>query len=608
MPEYLHPGVYIEELRGPQPIQGVSTSTTGMVGVTRKGPTAGKPQLVTSFGEFRDLFGGYLNRPDPGDRVRWELDDHEGGQWWLFPLAVKGFFDNGGRRLYVKRVVSAQAVTSEVAVPSAAVGSAAPDDPDMFTLTAPANQQAPALLRISAAAAGNWGDDIRVRLRPARVRRIPAVHPNGGGPLAGTVRDDVDGASASATIDWPAQQPDPPQGPVIVIIGGQRYQMATLPAPANGQVTLTLPTPHPRIPHGSSVKVLRQVDQDAGNGQRRVPLARTSADAVYPAALVLIGDVRATVTTVVPPAPTGGPGAIIVTGNQLPQVFETDQIAVVEAALTVQYREHADPAAGATEEPRAVEEVYPALKLHPLANSPGSIADVINDPAGSRLIRVETIGASPPAVTWDLFPGSTAAGGWLQLANGDDQLAELRPEDFVGTDAEGRRTGIQALEDIEEVSICAVPGIWSATVQAALITLCNRLRDRFAIMDPQSGLSVQDVQAFRQRLDSPYAALYHPWLRIRDPLSGQEISLPPSGHMAGVYARVDVDRGVHKAPANEVIDQIIGFADDINEREQDVLNPIGINAMRQFPTRGLRVWGARTLSSIPEWTYINVRR
>src|SRR5215468_2082733 len=101
MPEYLSPGVYIEEVPGPQPIQGVSTGTTGMVGVTQKGPTAGMPELVTSFAEFRQQFGGYLDPPqDDAERVRWEHDDLEGGYWWRFPLAVKGFFDNGGRRLY----------------------------------------------------------------------------------------------------------------------------------------------------------------------------------------------------------------------------------------------------------------------------------------------------------------------------------------------------------------------------------------------------------------------------------------------------------------------------------------------------------------------------
>ena len=105
MPQYLAPGVYVEEIdAGPQPIQGVSTSITGAVGVTAQGPTSGKPVLVTSFAEFQAIFGGFLPAPPPQQLNKWSLDADEGGRWWQFPLSVKGFFDNGGQQLYVKRV------------------------------------------------------------------------------------------------------------------------------------------------------------------------------------------------------------------------------------------------------------------------------------------------------------------------------------------------------------------------------------------------------------------------------------------------------------------------------------------------------------------------
>src|SRR5262245_38400892 len=108
MPEYLTPGVYIEEIEtGPQPIEGVSTSIAGAVGVTAQGPTSGKPLLVTSFAEYQNIFGGFLSEPTPGVKNQWATDAVEGGQWWQFPLAVKGFFDNGGERMYVKRVFAA---------------------------------------------------------------------------------------------------------------------------------------------------------------------------------------------------------------------------------------------------------------------------------------------------------------------------------------------------------------------------------------------------------------------------------------------------------------------------------------------------------------------
>ena len=113
MPEYLSPGVYVEEIdAGPKPIEGVSTSTAGAVGVTAMGPTSGKPELVTSFAEFMRKFGGFLPEPDSATVNQWALDPAEGGRWWQFPLAVKGFFDNGGQRVYVKRVFSASALAS----------------------------------------------------------------------------------------------------------------------------------------------------------------------------------------------------------------------------------------------------------------------------------------------------------------------------------------------------------------------------------------------------------------------------------------------------------------------------------------------------------------
>lgn len=103
MPEYLSPGVFVEEIStGPRPITGVATSTAGMVGVTARGPDSGKPKLVTSLLDFHRLFGGFLPRPSDADVA---TADTNGIRWWLLPLAVKGFFDNGGQRLYVKRIV-----------------------------------------------------------------------------------------------------------------------------------------------------------------------------------------------------------------------------------------------------------------------------------------------------------------------------------------------------------------------------------------------------------------------------------------------------------------------------------------------------------------------
>jgi phage tail sheath protein FI len=143
MPEYLSPGVYIEEIPGPQPIEGVSTSTTGMVGVTRMGPADGKPRYVESFSRFREIFGGYLSAPSADEQARLLLDDRDGSAWWRFPLAVKGFFDNGGQRLYVKRVVSATAVTSEVVFPSGPIAIPPAERPDELRVGPPPPEQPP---------------------------------------------------------------------------------------------------------------------------------------------------------------------------------------------------------------------------------------------------------------------------------------------------------------------------------------------------------------------------------------------------------------------------------------------------------------------------------
>jgi uncharacterized protein len=134
--------------------------------------------------------------------------------------------------------------------------------------------------------------------------------------------------------------------------------------------------------------------------------------------------------------------------------------------------------------------------------------------------------------------------------------------------------------------------------------------DRVAILDTPCNLSPQDAKRWREvetNYDSKYAALYYPWIKVAGD-NGSPIMIPPSGHMAGVWARNDNERGVHKAPANEVVRGVLEVETPITKGEQDTLNPIGVNCIRTFTGRGIRVWGARTLSSDPAWRYINVRR
>ena len=196
------------------------------------------------------------------------------------------------------------------------------------------------------------------------------------------------------------------------------------------------------------------------------------------------------------------------------------------------------------------------------------------------------------------------------MGGSNGSVSSLSAADFIGVDnGAGRRTGIQAFLDNDMVSLMAVPGVVDPNVQLMLVAHCENLGSRFAVLDvPRDARKVQDIINHREIFDSNYAALYHPWLEIFDPLDKKNIAIPPSGSILGIYARSDNTRGVHKAPANEVVRACVGLDCQFNKGEQDILNPKGVNLIRAFPGQGIRVWGARTASSDGSWKYINVRR
>ncbi|MFD3649280.1 phage tail sheath family protein [Streptomyces cyaneofuscatus] len=200
-------------------------------------------------------------------------------------------------------------------------------------------------------------------------------------------------------------------------------------------------------------------------------------------------------------------------------------------------------------------------------------------------------------------------------------VARLDASEYVGDAA--ARTGFGGLESIDEITMVAVPDLMSAyqrgeidaegvkTVQLAVISHCEQMGDRVAVLDTPPGMNAQQVRNWRNEeagYDSRYATLYYPWVKVFDPAAGRNSLVPPSGHVAGVWARSDGERGVHKAPANEVIRGAVDLEIRLSKGEQDLLNPIGVNCVRAFPGRGIRIWGARTLSSDPAWRYLNVRR
>lgn len=181
---------------------------------------------------------------------------------------------------------------------------------------------------------------------------------------------------------------------------------------------------------------------------------------------------------------------------------------------------------------------------------------------------------------------------------------------YMGEDgAPDARTGLEAFKTRSDVNIMAIPGITDESVQSALVSHCEGLTNRFAILDmPLEYREVSQLQEFKEGVDSSYAAMYHPWLQCYDALANCKVLLPPSGSVAGIYARTDNSRGVHKAPANEIVRNCTGLSVNYNEAEQGKLNPKGINLIRSLPGQGIRVWGARTCSSDGNWKYVNVRR
>jgi Bacteriophage tail sheath protein len=201
------------------------------------------------------------------------------------------------------------------------------------------------------------------------------------------------------------------------------------------------------------------------------------------------------------------------------------------------------------------------------------------------------------------------------LAGGVDDPNPLGKDDFDGKVAGGRDQvqGLQALEldPFREIALVYAPhppdnGV---DINRAIIDHCERMRFRFAVIDGDENSLPGDLDPRQtNKWDTTYAAFYAPWIVTSDPQSGARRTVPPGGHVLGVYARTDTERGVFKAPANEIVRGALNVKFDINDNTQGVLNPRGVNVIRSFPARGIRVWGARTLSSDALWKYISVRR
>lgn len=562
MAELLSPGVVMQEVPfGPQPIEGVSTSTAGFVGEALYGPTKGAPVLVTSFADFERKFGGLV----PGKHLGY---------------AIRGYFENGGRRAYVMRVVAADAQVGKLDLVRTAQGSSIPVIGGLSP-TGTANQY-----RFTVAHVAGMGP-----LAPNNT--LTLTDRTGVADHVTMTINSVDAATQVVTATGTVATTVPAQPP-LAGRSGDRYfvrfgaagtgtpTVLALSARSHGSYATRLSTfVAPR--YAANVPIVARIGLDSASDAvyqlqdvamlrvgDRVELRRASADKRNALGTIVAIDRGTRRVTL-----EGDPDAQIADGQL--------------HLITWRIQTYLDGA--------LVETI-----------------DVTSDPAQmevqieqrSSWVRATTT-PTMDAASVGTHPTMTAA---LPLALG---MPSTTPESAAGVDAvvgsTSLRTGIGAFEAQDGVNIIAAPGFHGSVVVNALISQAERLQDRFAIVDADPAKQdTSELLTDRGQYNSSYAAVYHPWLRARDPITGTTIDVPPAGHVAGCFARTDNDRGVFKAPANVVLRGITGLKIDVTTGEQDILNPAGINVLRRFDQLGYVVWGARTMSSDTLWKYVPVRR
>jgi phage tail sheath protein FI len=552
MPEYLAPGVFVEETSyRARSIEGVSTTTTGFIGPTRFGPTDTDPELITSLVEYERVYGD--RQP-----LSFEAPPKIHNYMWH---AVRAFFENGGKRLYVQRVFEA----------------AAPDPGGLPAAAPPGHAHAnlgaggPVVFSRFPGAAGTRRVRISLSLGPNIVAPAPGV--GASPPQPPTVRGLKD--RDVVWIDRFDSPPTVPTGspPAFPARSGEFF-LARSAETATGLAWSFTPA--------DGGPAIRQEDLHADNGNLRM---RDELRVVTAS------------VTVFPADPDGLP--LIWSGLALDPAHETGG-----------FRDSLfDKFEPAPEDPEA-------RRTIPIVITPGSATD------GLGVLAALVIPGSPAValrvgLATELPDDDRSLD--LKLDGGDDGVRPTAGA-YEGDSSDiSDKSGLKAFEDLEDISIVAAPGAthlyeedsWrpnAATINALLVAHAERMRYRIAVLDAGENQSLSQVREMKGGLDSKHAALYYPWVRIMDPVTQQEISVPPSGFVAGIYARNDIERAVYKAPANEVVRLAIGFERTLNTAQQEVLNPEGINCLRFFEGRGYRLWGARTISSDPEWKYVNLRR
>jgi hypothetical protein len=533
MPEYLAPGVFVEEVSyRAKSIEGVSTTTTGFVGPTRFGPTNLEPEVITSLVEFERVYGGR-------GKLVWNGTEIDNYMW----NAARAFFEEGGKRLYVSRVFKKSGNDEGKAARSAVNG-----------------------VKFSARFPGLAGNG-RLTLQFALGQNRLVVNGTDR-QLKGLGHGDV----VHVMFKSPGGQ-NPPQAPNGLTEG---FYLLTWDGP-NNRWKMTIPGDPNAQPNPIPDTVLLLGDNVISEN---IWIRRASVSVFY-----------------------------------APSSTDLPTFAQVDLALDNQHTSNGTPDS-------LLRVFAPSLPSDGMARSIPLVIERGSgntDPTGLKLIAdfTSTNGGATTVKLADLIadPIDLNKTSLTFVLEGGNDGVEPASGDYEGSEdtATNRRTGLKTFENVEDISIVAAPGssLNATNAQAvanALIAHAQNMRYRIAVIDSIKGQSIADVRAYRGKFDSKYAAFYYPWVRIIDPVTNQENHYPPSGFVSGIYARNDIERAVYKAPANEVVNLAIGFEKFLNKGQQEVLNPEGVNCFRFFEGRGMRLWGARTMTSDPEWKYVNLRR
>jgi phage tail sheath protein FI len=542
MPEYLAPGVYVEEVSyRAKSIEGVSTSVAGFVGPTRYGPIGGEPELLTSFADFDRIYGGIDSLEFDGAQPETQFN--------FMAHAVRAFFDNGGTKLYVTRIYEPDS-------------DASPPDPD----TGKAFSGSPPL--IVARFPGRLGD-MRISLS-INVGSSKLTELNGSTAVSGLNDHDLVFIKQVPTGS-------PPTLPGTNPVANGFYDVSK---DADGTVTFDSDSV------STSQFGLERFDPREGYGVHLVTVLVSVRRPGRFAVDELIGEFSLHPES----------------RNALSRYF-TDEPDSRNRFLHVPF----------------------AIRTGSVDSGSGLAAMLLGSGMVDIIRRHLASDDELEAASPDL-PRPTSADRTIivTLSGGSDGRIPTA-NTYRGSDTGRNLTGLVTFEGVDEISIVAAPG-YSAHVEQLsegdddrrgsqitqhLLTHVEKMRYRVAVLDSPDNFVLSEVRTFRGKFDSKHAALYYPWVSMldpNDPDGRREIDLPPSGFVAGIYARNDAEHGVFKAPANEVVRGAIGFETLLNKAQQDILNPEGINCFRFFEGRGFRLWGARTISSDPEWKYISVRR